>query len=74
MAMKQQNFDAVRYRVTLTYKDGSVEVITISAADDAVIMMVARGWLLSSALGSFVRYCPIDGDGRQIGVGGKYVI
>ena len=74
MAMKQQNFDAVRYRVTLTYKDGSIEVVTISAANDAVVMMVARGWLLSSARGSFVRYCPIDKDGKRIGVGGQYTL
>lgn len=72
--MKQKNFESVRYRITLTYKDGSIEVVTISAADDAVVMMVARGWLLSSALGSFVRYCPIDRDGRQIGVGGQYTL
>lgn len=64
---------SVRYRVTLTYEDGSREVIAVVAADAAVVMMVARGWLLGTSLGSSVRYYPIDEDGKMLGIGGKYV-
>ena len=73
MAMKQQKFDAVRYRITLTYEDGSIEVITVTATDPVVVMMVARGWLYSSALSTFVRYVPINEEGKRVGVGGQYV-
>ena len=73
MAMKQENFDTVRYRITLKFEDGSKEIITVTAADPAVIMMVARGWLMASALGVSVRYYQIDENGRCMGVGGDYV-
>lgn len=71
--MKQENFDTVRYRITLTYEDSSKEVITVTAADPVVVMMVARGWLYSSALSTFVRYYPINEEGKRVGAGGEYV-
>ena len=75
MTMKNENFNAVHYRVNLTYKEGSMESATVDADDVATVMMIARGWLLSSVpLGSSVWYCPIDRNGECIGVGSQYVL
>lgn len=71
--MKQENFDTVSYRVALKFEDGSNEIITVTAADRAVVMMVARGWLMASALGVSVRYYRVDDYGRRMWYGGEFV-
>lgn len=71
--MKQEKNESVRYRVVLTYEDGSMEFCTVTAAVGSVVMMVARGWLMASVLGLSVRYYQIDEKGRCMGIGGEYV-
>lgn len=61
------------YRVVLTYGDGSRDVAMVAVADVASVMMISRGWLLTSADAVSVRYYGIDGDGRCKGEGGEYV-
>ena len=61
------------YRVVLTYEDGSRDVAMVAVADVASVMMISRGWLLTSADAVSVCYYGIDRDGRCTGIGGNYV-
>lgn len=71
--MKHDVFCAVCCQIVLKYEDGSKEVVKVTAADGAVVKMVARGWLMSSPLAVSVRYCRVDENGRCLGIGGEYV-
>lgn len=61
------------YRVVLTYEDGSRDVAMVAVADVASVMMISRGWLLTTADAVSVRYYGIDRDGRCAGIGSEYV-
>ena len=71
--MKHAALKSFRYRVVLIYGDGSRESIDVVADADAVVMMVARGWLLSAASAVSVQYRRITIDGHYLGMGGEFI-
>lgn len=61
------------YRVVLTYEDGSMDVAMVAVADEASVMMLSRGWLLTAADAVSVRCYGVGWDGRCAGVASEYV-
>ena len=48
------------YKVVLTYENGSRDAAIVSVADVASVMMISRGWLLTSACAVRVRYYQVE--------------